>query len=125
MDDLASLQKNVTRITFLFLSVCFIGWALLPAYSGYFSGLIIGTIASLISYTFLAWKVRQATDAMIKKTNRKVYLGYLTRAAIALLAVVITLRYPQIELTGTIIGLFFTQMTTLSVGLLYGWKGKK
>jgi ATP synthase protein I len=124
MDDLTALQKTVTRITFFFLSVCFLGWALLPAYAPYFSGLAIGTITSLLNYTFLAWKVRRITNAVVNRTNRRITLGFITRAAIALLAVVITLEYKEINVTAMIVGLLFTQLVTLVLGIKVSQRNK-
>lgn len=125
MDDLTALQKTVTRITFFFLSICFLGWALLPTYAPYFSGLAIGILASLLNYTFLAWKVRRFTDAIVKKTNRRMTLGFITRAAIALLAVVITLKYKEVNVIATIVGLLFTQLVTLVWGIRVSQQNKK
>lgn len=124
MDEITVLQKTVTRITFFFLSICFLGWAFLPDYAGYFSGFIIGSSASLISFNFLAWKIRRITNNLLLHNKRRVNIGFLTRAAIALLAVVISLRYVQVELAATVGGLFFAQAAAFVVGLVSSRKNR-
>ncbi|QGQ93472.1 ATP synthase subunit I [Paenibacillus psychroresistens] len=118
MNDITALQKTVTRITFCFLSICFLGWAFLPQYAGYLSGLVIGSSASLISFNFLAWKIRRLTDKLLLQNKRRVNIGFFTRAAVALLAVVISLRYEQVELVATVVGLFFAQTAAFVVGII-------
>lgn len=118
MNDITVLQKTVTRIAFFFLSVCFLGWAFLPQFSGYFSGFVIGSSASLISFNFLAWKIRRLTDKLLLENKRRFNIGFLTRAAIALLAVVISLRYEQVKLGATVGGLFFAQAAAFVVGII-------
>ncbi|MEX2459748.1 MAG: ATP synthase subunit I [Paenibacillaceae bacterium] len=118
MNDLTALQKTVTRITFFFLSICFLGWAFLPQFAGYFSGFVIGSSASLISFNFLAWKIRRITNNVLLQNKRRVNIGFFTRAAVALLAVVISFRYEQVELVATVGGLFFAQVAAFVVGIL-------
>jgi ATP synthase protein I len=118
MNDLTALQKTVTRITFFFLSICFLGWAFLPQYAGYFSGFVIGSSASLISFNFLAWKIRRLTNNILLQNKRRVNIGFFTRAAVALLAVVISLRYEKVELVATVVGLFFAQAAAFVVGII-------
>lgn len=118
MDDLSGHLRTVTRITFFFLSVCFIGWALLPEHKPLFGGLILGAVASLANAFHLSWKVRQVGSyaaAGIKKRNN---LGFLTRACIGLLAAVLADRYFSFSLYGTVAGLFVAQLATLILGFI-------
>lgn len=118
MDDFTAHLKAVQKFTLFFLSFCFIAWAILPEYRAYAMGLIVGTCVSYINAQYLAMKLRQLTHAVVEKTNRKVNLGFITRAATALLAVVIVVKYEEhIALSTTLAGLFIVQLATLLLGI--------
>jgi ATP synthase protein I len=117
MDEFAARLKAVTRTSFLFLSACFLGWALFPAYKEIFAGLVIGAAASLINALHLAWKINRIGDAAARQTKRRPTLGYLTRACIGLLAVIISTRTFHFDLVSTIAGLFLAPLATLLLGV--------
>lgn len=118
MDDLSAHLKTVTRLTFFFLSVCFLGWALFPDYKSVFGGLIVGAAASLANAAHLAWKVNRIGANAAARGARKMTLGYLTRACIGLLAVVVATRTLSFSLPATVAGLFAAQLATLVLGFL-------
>jgi ATP synthase protein I len=118
MDDLSAHLRTVTRITFLFLSVCFIGWALLPEYKPLFGGLVIGAAGSLINARHLAWKVNRVGANAAEQGTRRVNLGFLTRGCVALLAVVVSTETLSFSLAATVAGLFTAQLATLVLGFL-------
>jgi ATP synthase protein I len=124
MDDFSAHLKTVQRITFLFLSLCFMGWALFPPYRAYCAGLILGTSVSLINARYLAWKIEQLTQAIMEKSNRKVNMGFITRASIALLAILVSYRFEQIAFSTTLAGLFFVQLATLLLGIISNFQRK-
>ncbi|SDX26446.1 ATP synthase subunit I [Paenibacillus sp. CF384] len=116
MDDLSGHLRTVKRITFFFLSLCFIGWALLPEYKPFFGGLVLGTAASLANAFHLSWKVQRVGALSAAGIQKRHNLGFLTRACIALLAVVIATKYFSFSLYGTVAGLFVAQLATLILG---------
>lgn len=119
MDDFSAHLKAVQKFTLFFLSICFFAWALLPEYRAYSMGLIVGTCVSYINAQYLAMKIQQLTKAVVEKTNRKVNLGFITRASIALLTVVLVVKYPEkIALSTTLAGLFVVQLATLLLGIV-------
>jgi ATP synthase protein I len=118
MDELSAHLKAVTRIAIFFLSICFILWTGFPDFRGYALGLIIGTGASLINMRYLSMKVRQAADIAEAGQKRRFNLGFLTRAAIGVLAVMLAIRLGNVELFGVIIGLLFWQVASLLLGIL-------
>jgi len=126
MDDFSATLKTVQNAFLFFLSFCLAAWALLVDYRIYFAGLMLGSIASMINARFLAWKINKMAAAAIEQKGRKVTLGFLTRAAIAALAGLVAVRYPQhIALTTTIAGYFFVQLATLVLGILSIRKSQK
>ncbi|QHW32534.1 ATP synthase subunit I [Paenibacillus rhizovicinus] len=116
MDQLSGHLRTVKRITFFFLSLCFVGWALFPDLKPFFGGLILGAAASLANAFHLSWKVQRVGAGAAEGNKRRVNMGFLTRACIALLAYVIATRYFSFSLYGTIAGLFTAQLATLILG---------
>ncbi|MCM3628046.1 ATP synthase subunit I [Paenibacillus glycanilyticus] len=118
MDDLSAHLKAVTRVVFLFMSLCCIGWALLPAYENWWGGLMIGGAASLINAYHLSWKVKRAGAIAVAQIKKRVNLGFFTRACVALLAVVIATKTYTFQLSAVVAGLFVAQLATLILGFL-------
>ncbi|SEC32623.1 ATP synthase subunit I [Paenibacillus sp. GP183] len=126
MDDFSAHLKTVQNVFLFFLSFCLAAWALLVEYRPYSAGLMLGSVASMINARYLAWKIHKFTEAALEKKGRKVNLGFLTRAAIAALAGLVAVRYPQhVALTTTIAGYFFAQLATLVVGILSIGRSRK
>ncbi len=126
MDEFSAHLKTVQNVFLFFLSFCLAAWALLVDYRVYAAGLMLGSIASMINARYLAWKIHKFTAAVLEQKGRKVNLGFLTRAAIAALAGLVAVRYPQhVALSTTIAGYFFTQLATLVLGILSSKRSKK
>ncbi|WJH36265.1 hypothetical protein N6H14_10705 [Paenibacillus sp. CC-CFT747] len=75
-------------------------------------------LASVINMYHLGWKVHKVGGAAAERTGRRVTLGYPTRAAFALLAVLVSTRTLHFDLFATIVGLIFSQLATLVLGYL-------
>ncbi|MFS1510896.1 ATP synthase subunit I [Chengkuizengella sp. SCS-71B] len=119
MNNLSTLTKNAYKITLYVLAVCFVTWALLPDYRVYIAGLILGIIVSLINARYLQWKIELMSEVAIKKVKRRVNDGFMTRASLALIAVVISFKFEQhIAFSTTLAGLFFVQLVTLLLGII-------
>jgi len=118
MNEFGLHLHKVQRITFLLLSLCFLSWALLPDYRSYCAGLILGVSVSLINARYTAWKIEQVAKMALGETKRKANLGFFTRAAMALIAVIIAIRVEQIELSTTLVGLFVVQAVSFVVGIM-------
>jgi ATP synthase protein I len=126
MDDFAAHLKAVRNVFLFFLSFCLAAWAVLVEYRPYVAGLMLGSVASMVNARYLAWKIHKFTVAAIEQKGRKVHLGFVTRAAIAALAGLVAVRYPQhVALTTTIAGYFFAQLATLVLGILSIRRAKK
>ncbi|MFC5451442.1 ATP synthase subunit I [Paenibacillus aestuarii] len=126
MDEFSATLKTVQNVFLFFLSFCLAAWAILVDYRLYIAGLMLGALASMINARFLAWKINKLGAAAIEQKGRKVTLGFLTRAAIAAVAGLVAVRYPQhFALPTTIAGYFFTQLATLVLGIVSIRKSQK
>jgi ATP synthase protein I len=114
MNNLASHLKTAMRTTLLFLSVCLIVWALFPQYRAYAAGFILGTLASAYNARHMARKIWQITRLAMEQKPQRASTGFLSRAAIVFMIVVIAIKYPQyFNLIAALIGLFFVQLATI------------
>ncbi|NDI36844.1 ATP synthase subunit I [Chengkuizengella sediminis] len=119
MNNLSALTKNAYKITIYVLVACFVTWALLPHYRVYSAGLILGILVSLINARYLQWKIELMSEVAIKKLKRRVNDGFMTRASLSLIAVVISIKFEQhIAFSTTLAGLFFVQSLTFILGII-------
>lgn len=111
--------KVIVRITLFMISALLLVWAFLPAYRTYASGFILGTTASLINAWLLILKIESLSKLTQQEGRKRVNLGTLSRMCVALLAVMVAVKYPQFNLVFTIAGLFSVQLATLLMGYLF------
>ncbi|MFE5324166.1 ATP synthase subunit I [Paenibacillus sp. NPDC056579] len=112
-------MKPIVRATLLFLSALLLFWAFVPMYRTYAAGFILGMSISLVNAWILSIKIKAISRNIIEKTEKRVGLGTVSRMCMALIGVMIALKVPQFDLIFTIIGLFFVQLATLLMGLLF------
>ncbi|MFH5187620.1 ATP synthase subunit I [Paenibacillus sp. TAB 01] len=100
-------------------------WAVFVEFRPYAAGIMLGACASMINAKYLAWKIRKLSDKVIavaadeQKGPYRGNIGFLTRGAIAALAGIAAVRYPQyFSLPTTIAGYFFVQLATLVLGII-------
>ncbi|MEQ4482082.1 ATP synthase subunit I [Cohnella silvisoli] len=117
MYDLPALIRRTTRITFFFLSLGCIGLAIWPDYKPYFGGFMIGTIGSLLGSFHLAWKTTRIADLAVTGRKSRSGFGYLSRAAIGVLAAVVSVQVLHFNLAATAAGILASPLVTLLLGL--------
>jgi ATP synthase protein I len=118
MNDLSGFLKTISRLSLYLFSAGLLLWAALPQYRPIIGGLLLGMIVSLINLIYLGLKVRQLGDLVVQKAKKRFNLGFLTRAAMAVLAVMVAYRSERFDLFATVIGLFYAQVTAFIVGLI-------
>jgi len=116
MDDLSTLLRRISRIIFFLLFLGCLGWAIKPEWEAYFGGFLIGAIGSVLFTWQLAWKVIRLADLAVGGRRGRGF-GFLSRAAIALLAAVISVRTLGYDPAATVAGLITAPMATLVLGL--------
>jgi ATP synthase protein I len=112
MNDLKALLTTAVRWTLFFLSFCLLLWALLPAVRPVAAGLALGAVVSIINSIFLSLKVGNIAERASQGVFKGGGTGFMTRAAFAVLAVMVSQKVPGINLYAVIGGLFFAQIVT-------------
>jgi len=117
-------MKPIVRATLLFLSALLIFWTFVPAYRTYAAGLMLGMTISLVNAWILSIKIEAISRNIMEKTEKRVGLGTVSRMCMALIGVMVAVKVPKFDLIFTIIGLFFVQLATLLMGLLFSKKNQ-
>jgi ATP synthase protein I len=118
MDDLSVLMRRNTRLTLFFLSLGCLGWALLPDWKPVFGGFLMGVAGGFLVSLHLAWKLSAvAALAANGRRSRLPGFGFVSRAAIGVLAALISVRYLSFNLAATAVGLLTGPLATLLLGI--------
>lgn len=117
MIELSALLKSSLRITLLILSASLLAWAVFPEYRPVLSGLILGTIAALLTSRHLAWRISKLAASAAEGTRTRGGLGFAIRAAIGGLMILVAQRL-GFNLIAAVAGLFFVQLATLVLGII-------
>ncbi|MGZ7445658.1 ATP synthase subunit I [Paenibacillus sp. TH7-28] len=123
MDELSKLSRALTAGTLGFLALCFLGGALLPSLQSIMLGIALGAAVSWINAYYLGRKVRRLADAAAAGEPKRINMGFLTRTATAVLAVIAAMKYPQYLNVYAVAGsLVFAQFYLLIIGIKYSRK---
>ncbi|MDN4066389.1 ATP synthase subunit I [Paenibacillus sp. FSL R5-0407] len=123
MDELSKYHRALTVGTLVFLMLCFIGGALLPDYQSIFLGVALGSAVSSVNALYLGRKVRQVSEAALNGGSKRLNMGFLTRAALAVLAIFIAMKSPQLlNMYAVAGGLVFAQFYLLFTGIRFSRK---
>lgn len=123
MSELTRYRRWMTVFIMYFLMICFLAAAFLPRVETIALGLALGTVISWINASYLGRKVRRMLDGTAEGNLKRVNLGFLTRAALAVLAVFVAMQYPQyFNLYAVVVGLVIAQFSLLFIGILLSRK---
>lgn len=117
MNDLSSIVNAVTRVTFFLLSGSLLAWVLFTEQRPLFLGLIIGLAAGLFNFRYLYIKIHQVSESAATPGGKRVNFGFLSRMCISLLAIMLAVRFDQISMSFTVIGLFLVQVLAIPVSI--------
>lgn len=113
--QLPKLIGWIRQSLFFAISLIFVAWYFWPDYKSVFGGLVVGLIASLVNVYHLYWKVKKIGTLASMQSEKKTPLGFLTRAAIAVLAYIFSVQYGNFSATATIAALVVAPLITLLV----------
>lgn len=123
MSELTRYRRWMTVFIMYFLMICFLAAAFLPRVETIALGLALGTVISWINASYLGRKVRRMLDGAAEGNLKRVNLGFLTRAALAVLAIFVAMQYPQFfNLYAVVVGLVIAQFSLLFIGILLSRK---
>jgi len=95
MDELSRYRKVLAMATLCFVVLCVLAAVLAPEYRSIALGMALGGAIGCINLTYLGYKVRQVADTMAGE-GKKTSLGFLTRAALSVLGVMLAYKSPQL-----------------------------
>ena len=125
MNDLSSIVNAVTRATFFLLSGSLLVWVIFPEQRPLFLGLIIGLAAGLFNFRYLHIKIHQVSESAATSGGKRVNFGFLSRLSISLLAIMLAVKFDQISISFTVIGLFLVQVLAVPVSIFVNAKEGK
>ncbi len=86
-------------------------------------GIALGSAVSWINAVYLGRKVRQVLDAAVNGGSKRLNMGFLTRTALAVLAVFAAMKFPQHLNVYAVAGsLVFAQFFLLFIGIRFSRK---
>lgn len=112
MTEYTQSFRRYMQLTLYLLAIFVMGWGI-TSYKALFLGLILGTIFSIYNLFNMFRKINRLGEAAAEGKKAK-SLGFLTRLAVAGLAVAIATRYSEhFSLLGVVIGLMITYIIIL------------
>jgi ATP synthase protein I len=117
MDDLNTHLRTVMRVSLLLMSATLLLWASMVEYRPYAAGFALGLVVSLINTYYLGMKIKQMTILITSQPGKRFNLGFMTRAAMAILVVMLAYQLEGTNVYATVGGLFTSQFIAVFVGL--------
>lgn len=119
MDELTAQLRPVYKTAWWVLAACAAWWAVWPDHRPIAAGLFVGIAVSLANSWFLSYKIRRLAEAAASRRANRINLGFLTRAAMAVLVVGLAVKSPgDLNWIAALAGLFYTQLALLVTGIL-------
>jgi len=124
MDELVVHTKSLLRISAFFLSSCLIAWIILPDYRNVINGIFLGSSVSIFNAIHLSIKVNKLSQMALSGVKKRVNLGFVSRLALSVLAVLIAYKFEQFNVISTVASLVFAQFVIFGVGVVRTLKNK-
>ncbi|AGE23950.1 MULTISPECIES: ATP synthase subunit I [Geobacillus] len=124
MGNLQAMFWRQVRYILYLLAIYTLGFGFTP-YKTVFLSLILGTSISLLMVWNLTWKIEKFGQAVAARKKVRT-LGTLSRLALAALAAVIVLTYPQyFHIVPTVLGLMTSYIVIIIDFFFHKWKNDK
>jgi len=122
MNDI--LNKAI-RSALFFMSALLALWAFVPEGRTVAAGLLLGTAASVLNALLLRRRV-ELVGKKAAEEGKRIGLGFLSRLAVVLLAVMTSVRFPgQFSTPATLAACFYVQAAVFFVGIVSNVIGRK
>lgn len=118
MNNPSCYMKPIYRLSLWLFSIGLLLWLFLAQLRPEIAGLLLGMLVSLLNSWYLSKKIGQLSALVVEGTRKRFNLGFLTRASIAILAVMYAMKSDHFDLATTIIGLFYSSAAILIWGIL-------
>lgn len=118
MTDIGAIVNTITRIAFIFMSASLLIWAFAPDYRAESLGFLLGVVIGLINIRYLAVKVIRITESVANQQNKRFSLGFVTRLCLGLIGIMVAVRFEEVSLEATIVGLFLMPVLLIPVSII-------
>lgn len=114
-----NIVRTAMLATLYLIMVCLVVWAIIPSWSSYAAGVMLGTAASAVNALLLRKKIDYLGQIATGDGKKRLDLGLGSRLSMILLVVMIAYRFPSnFNLTTTLMACFFVQFFVLISALL-------
>lgn len=119
MPEIVDLYKRAIKWMFYLLAIYVLGWGF-TSYQTTFMGLILGTAGSLINLWLLFGRMKRFDKTITNgKKVRSRSLGSSSRMAVAAVAVLIAMRWPQVFQVGSMVLGLMTSYIVIMIDYLF------
>ncbi len=118
MTDIKQTQKEIIRQVVIFnIVVGIIGSIFLRPIIPLWMGLIFGTLISLLNFRLLYLTINRAVTMAPGKAQKFTTMRYMIRYFLTAIVILVSLRSPDINTLGTVIGLLMIKLVILRQNL--------
>ncbi|AWB46279.1 hypothetical protein DCC85_20330 [Paenibacillus sp. CAA11] len=126
MNELSKYRIVVVRVVLFFAAFCLVISAALPTHRPIAHGLILGSFVSCLNVLHMAYKVRKITNAAAGKGKAGRGIGFGTRLATSICAILLPLEYPHyFNEVAVMASLVFAQFLLLILGIIYSLREER
>ena|SRR5690554_7500451 len=105
-----NIMKRAMSATLYLIIICFVVWAIIPAWSTFSAGVVLGAAASAVNALLLRRRIDFLGQIAMGSGKRKFGIGTGSRIATILLVVMIAYHLPDhFSLIATLVACFFVQ----------------
>ena len=117
------IMKTAIRFTLIWVAVIMMIGVLVTDFRTITVGLIVGSVVSVMNALLLQRRINLLGQIVESQTPRRMGLGFGSRIATVLIAVMFAYRYPEIlNLPAVLVGSFIVQITSFFVAI---WVNKR
>lgn len=119
MEDITTTQKSIAKRVFVVNTLAaFIGFFFIKPYMPFLTGIFFGTAIAILNFRLLYLTINRAVKMSPVKAQKYTVARYLIRYVLTALVILVSLRSPDINALGSVIGLITIKGVILQRDLL-------
>ncbi len=106
MEDTTSTQRSIAKRVFAVnAAIALLGFFFITPYPPFLTGILFGTIIALLNFRLLYLTIHRAVTMKPERAQKYTVSRYMVRYVLTALVILVSLRSPNINALGSIIGL--------------------